>query len=179
MRRPARASGFTLIEILVVMTIIAVLSSMLVIAITPNESAAAETEARRLASLLELAVAEARASGKSIAWSPEDGRYSFWQMSDDGQWTRFPDSSIYRQRTFSGQIEFRQVLVDARELAPGDRVVLSPYGAHGLIEATIGGGKAQFILRGGVLGRISLQRISDSKIDAIPPSAALQRLHLS
>lgn len=178
-RMPVQARGFTLIEIMVVVAIIAVLSSMLVIVAVPNESALAEMEARRLASLLELAVAEARASGKSIAWSPEDGRYSFWQMSDDGQWTRFPDSSIYRQRTFSGQIEFRQVLVDARELAPGDRIILSPYGAHGLIEATIGGGNAQFILRGNVLGRISLQRVSDSTTDANPPSAALQRLYLS
>jgi len=173
---PERASGFTLIEVMVVVVIIAVLSSMLVMVAMPGDAALADKEARRLAALLELAFAEARASGQSVAWSPERDGYSFWQRTEDGEWNRFPDSSVYRRRTFSGQTEFRAVLVDARELPQGDRVMLSPYGTRGLIEATIAGGNAQFILRGGVLGRISLQRNSDGKVDAGRPVSDL-RLH--
>lgn len=178
-RSATRQQGFTLIEVMVVVVIIAVLSSMVVLATMPDEGARAEREARRLASLLELSLAEARASGRTIAWSPEGGGYSFWQPSDDGEWARFPDTSIYRQRAFGGSTEFRQVLVDARELAPGDRVILSPYGSRGLIEATIAGGNARFLLRGGVVGRISLQRIQDQAVDAGPPAAGLARLYPS
>ena len=82
---PARGSGFTLIEVMVVAVIIAVLSSMLVLVAMPGDAALADKEARRLAALLELASAEARASGQSIAWAPERDGYSFWQRSDDGE----------------------------------------------------------------------------------------------
>lgn len=176
---PAQVRGFTLIEILVVVLIIAVLSSLLVIAASPNEGALAEMEARRLASLLELGLAEARVSGRSMAWSQEDDRYSFWYLSDDGEWTLFPDTSIFRQRTLSEQTAFQQVLVDAREQPAGNRIILAPYGTRGLIEVTLAGGNARFLIRGGIVGRISLQRISDPKVDATLPSAALPRLYAS
>jgi type II secretion system protein H len=167
---PARSvrdggAGFTLIEVMVVVVIIAVLSSMLVISAMPNEAALAHKEARRLAVLLELASAEARASGQSIAWSPERDGYSFWQRSDDGDWARFPDSSVYRRRSFGGQTELREVLVDDRVLPEGDRINLAPYGTRSLIAATITGGNARITLRGGVLGRISLQRDSDRTVE--------------
>ena len=167
----ADESGFTLIEVMVVVVIIAVLSSMLVIVAMPGDIALADKEARRLAVLLELASAEARASGQSIAWSPEGDGYTFWQRSDDGEWTRFPETSIYRHRSFGGQTELREVLIDARVLPQGERITISPYGTRGLIEATIARGNAQITLRGGVLGRISLLRGSDEKADSGRPVA--------
>ena len=173
---PAGIGGFTLIEVMVVVVIIAVLSSMVVIVAIPGDAAQADKEARRLATLLELASAEARASGQSIAWSPEGDGYSFWQRSDDGEWTRFPETSVYRHRSFDGRAEFREVLCDARVLPQGDRITLSPYGTRGLIEATIGGGNARITLRGGVLGRISLQRDSEGRADSGRPVAG-PRLH--
>ena len=161
---------------MVVVVIIAVLSSMLVVVAMPGDAELADRDARRLAALLELAYAEARASGQSIAWSPESNGYSFWQRTEDGDWNRFPETSVYRRRAFSGQTEFRTVFVDARELPQGERVTISPYGARGLIETTIAGGNAQFILRGGVLGRISLQRGFDGKTGAGLPVSD-RRLH--
>ncbi len=164
-RRPCaargRARGFTLIEIMIALAIAALLSATLVIVALPDDAARAHEEARRLAALLELASAEARTTGQSLAWSPEGGGYSFWRRGDDGEWLRFPETSIYRPRSFGGQTAFRTVLADARELPPGGRIAFSPYGSQALIEATIAGGNARFILRGGVLGRISLQREAD------------------
>ena len=46
---PARIGGFTLIEVMVVVVIIAVLSSMLVIVAMPGDAAQVDKEARRLA----------------------------------------------------------------------------------------------------------------------------------
>ena len=173
---PARIGGFTLIEVMVVVVIIAVLSSMIVIVAMPGDAAQVDKEARRLAALLELASAEARASGQGIGWSTESDGYSFWQKSDDGEWARFPDTSVYRHRSFAGRAEFREVLFDGRALPQGDRITLSPYGSRGLIEVTIGGGNARITLRGGVLGRISLQRDSEGRADSGRPVAG-PRLH--
>lgn len=156
-------SGFTLIEILVALTIMAVLSSMIAISVLPSDAETADKEARRLAALLEMASSETRASGQIIAWSPDEGGYSFWRRSEEGEWVRFPDSSAYRRRWFGGQTELRNVLVGGRPLPPDDRITISPYRTRDLFEMTVAGGNAQITLRGGVLGRISLQRNTDGK----------------
>ena len=159
--------GFTLIEVIIAVAVAAVLSSMLLLAAMPTDASRAHEEARRLAALLELASTEARAAGQSLAWSPERGGYAFWQRGADGEWARFPDTSIFRPRLFSGQTAFGAVLADARELPPGERIEFPAYGSQPLIEATIAGGNARFTLRGGILGRISLQRTADgSRSDA-------------
>jgi general secretion pathway protein H len=153
----ARHAGFTLLELLIAMSIVGVLSAMLVVISTPGESALARTEARRLAALLELALAEAHASGQGIAWSSERSGYSFWHRADDGEWVRFPDGSEFRRRSLPGATQLRDVLIDARELPEGERVVLSPYGFGGALEATMSGGSASFAIRAGVIGRVSVQ----------------------
>lgn len=173
---PERNAGFTLIEILVAMTVVGVLSVMLVIVTGPGDATLARTESRRLAALLELALAEARANGRSIAWSPVEGGYTFWRRADDEEWTNFPDDSPYKRRTLPAATKLRDVLVDARALAPGERVVLSPYGLSGAIQATIAGGNMSFILRGGPLGRISHESEPIAGANARPPSAT-PRLH--
>lgn len=169
--RSARSAGFTLIEILVAMAIIGVLSVMLVVVTAPGDATLARTEARRLATLLELALAEARASGRSIAWSQTQGGYAFWRRAEDGEWTRFPDDSPYRRRSLPASTQLRNVLVDTQALAPGERIVLSQYGLTGAIQATIAGGNASFTLRGGPLGRIVQQSDPLSGSYASPPFA--------
>jgi len=171
-----RTAGFTLIEILVAMTIIGVLSVMLVVVMAPGDTTLARTEARRLAALLELALAEARAGGQSIAWSPVEGGYTFWRRAEDGEWTRFPDDSPYKRRSLPAATQLRDVQVDARALAPGERVLLSPYGLSGAIQATIAGGNMSFTLRGGPLGRIAQESEPVAGANARSPSAA-PRLH--
>ena len=140
--------GFTLIEMLVVVAIIAVLSSALLVNAWPSDAAAAEREARRLAALLETAMSEARASARAIAWTPEENGYSFWQRTDEGTWERFPETSVYRHRRLAAQTRLR-----------AERTVLTPSGLQGPMEATLSGGTATIILRRQALGRISLERI--------------------
>jgi len=151
------SAGFTLVELLIAMTIAAVLSTMIVIIAAPGDGALAKTEARRLAGLLELALAEARSSGQSTAWSAERGGYSFWRKVDDGEWVLFPESSLYRRRSLPGATQLRDVLVDAQELPEGVRIVLSPYGVRAVLEATVSGGGTSFLVRAGLLGRVSVQ----------------------
>jgi general secretion pathway protein H len=154
--RCPRTAGFTLIEILVSMAIVGVLSATLVFVAAPGDARLAKTEARRLALLLELALADARAGGQSIAWAPAQDGYTFWRKADDGEWRRFPEDSPYRRRQFPGAILLRQVRFDTRALAADERVILSRHGLGGALQATITGGNASFTLRGGAFGRIAL-----------------------
>jgi len=171
-----RYAGFTLVELLIALSIVGVLSAMLVIIVAPGDGASARTEARRLAALLELALAEARAGGQSIAWAPERGGYSFWRRADDGEWVRFPEGSVYRRRSLPGATELRAVFTDAQALPEGERIVLTPYGFRGAFEATMSGGSASFAIRAGVLGRVSVQPDSHAGTDIRRPPAG-PRVH--
>ena len=70
-RRPGRvARGFTLIELMVVVAIIAIASGVAALALRDPASTRLEREAVRLAALLDSARAEARASGLPVRWMP-------------------------------------------------------------------------------------------------------------
>ena len=154
-----RKTGFTLIEVLVVLAIMAVVAGIVAVVAMPGDAAAAREEARRLASLLESAMREAHASGQSIAWSAERQRYAFWQRDEDGDWVPYPRTSLYRTRTLAGRTELTRVLVDGRDLGPGELVVFAPHGLRSELYATMTGAGEQFTIHGDVIGRISLARV--------------------
>jgi len=157
--RVARRAGFTLIEVLVVLAIMAVVAATVVVVARPGDAEEARTEARRLAALLESAMREARASGGSIAWSAARQGYAFWQRGEDGDWVQYPRASLYRSRAFAGRTELARVRVDGRDLAPGERVVFSPHGLRSELAVTVAGAGEQLTIYGDVLGRVSLARV--------------------
>jgi general secretion pathway protein H len=65
-----RARGFTLIELMIVVAIVALASSLVVLALRDPAAVRLEHEAARLAALLESARAESRASGLPVRWVP-------------------------------------------------------------------------------------------------------------
>ena len=65
-----RARGFTLIELMVVVALIAIASAVASLAMRDPAASKLEQEAARLAALLESARADARASGVAARWEP-------------------------------------------------------------------------------------------------------------
>ena len=68
-RRPA-VRGFTLIELMVVVALIAIASAVVSLALRDPASTRLDHEAARLVALLEAARTEARASGLAARWEP-------------------------------------------------------------------------------------------------------------
>ena len=65
--------GFTLIELMVVVALIGLATTLISLSLRDPASTRLEQEATRLAALLESARAEARASGLPVRWVPSDG----------------------------------------------------------------------------------------------------------
>ena len=66
----AGAGGFTLIELMIVIALIAVSAGIISLALRDPAGTRLETEAQRLGALLESARAESRASGLTVIWLP-------------------------------------------------------------------------------------------------------------
>ena len=67
-RRAAPQGGFTLIELMVVVAIIALGTAVAALALRDNEGAVLARDAERLAALLESARAQSRAAGVPVRW---------------------------------------------------------------------------------------------------------------
>jgi general secretion pathway protein H len=72
-----RTRGFTLLELLVVVAIIAIASAGVSFALRDSSETQLEREAQRLAALLESARAQSRSSGVPVRWYPVDGGFRF------------------------------------------------------------------------------------------------------
>jgi general secretion pathway protein H len=69
--------GFTLMELMVVVAIIAIASAGVMFAIPDASTTALERDAQRLAALLDSARAQSRASGLAVTWKPTDEGFEF------------------------------------------------------------------------------------------------------
>lgn len=83
------AGGFTLLELLVVVTLIAMASAGVVFAMRDGAATQLEREAQRLAALLDSARALSRASGTPVRWTPVGQGFVFEGLPArtlPGQW---------------------------------------------------------------------------------------------
>lgn len=69
-RRGRRPRGFTLVELLIVIAVVAIGLGLVALALPDGERARLDEEAERLAALIETARAESRVSGAPVVWVP-------------------------------------------------------------------------------------------------------------
>ncbi len=149
--------GFTLIELMVVLVVMGIVLGIAAVQFMPDDHAVLREEAQRLALLLENAGMEARASGRSLAWSPEGNGYQFWSRDDYGDWARIDNDEPFRPRIFAAGVRITSVMVESQPLQPGGRLLLSSSSFTLPFQVTLGDGQAEAGVAGGSTGSVTVE----------------------
>ena len=89
----SRRAGFTLLELLVVMAIVAMASAGVGFSLRDNTQVQLDRDAERLAALLETARARSRVSGLPVRWHPTRTGFQFeGQPANEGDAEALPDA---------------------------------------------------------------------------------------
>lgn len=123
--RAAAQGGFTLLELLVVISIVALATAGVGLALRDSGQTLIEREAARLAALLESARAQSRAGGLPVRWRPEAGGFRFEGLPPSAQAalpTRWLDAGT--------TVRAATVLVLGPEPLIGPQQVLITHQAH-------------------------------------------------
>lgn len=141
-RRAAR--GFTLVELLVVVAIVALAAAAVSLAVRDPDAAGLEREAARLAVLLEAGRAESRAAGLAVAWVPAGAGDAAYSARDqpDFRFVGLPARLELPQRwlepgTQAQVVGARELVLGPEPLIGAQRVVLAR-GSQRRIVATDG-----------------------------------------
>lgn len=97
--KTGRRSGFTLIEVMVVMVLLGVIASAMVMAIRGSDiEDKVDEETRRLYVLMRMAREEAIIQRQELALAVTPEAYTFQVLDDEGKWKNIDNAKIFRPR---------------------------------------------------------------------------------
>lgn len=121
----SRTGGFTLLELIVVIAIIAIATAGVSFALRDTDAARLDREADRLAALLESARAQSRASGVAVRWRiVEGGSFVFDGLPPDALPSGWAASGISAQASLAGGAPIAAVQLGPDPIIAAQQIVL-------------------------------------------------------
>lgn len=151
-----RQTGFTLVEILVVLVIIGITVGLVSINFMPDDRRTLLTEAQKLTLLLEQAHDEAIISGKDIAWSVEGDTYRFWHRNEQGQWAQTSGDELFRERPLAPEVQLAELQINLVKTATNERLIFSPGGLNAPFSINLVLHERHVLIKGDSAGKITL-----------------------
>ncbi|TBO29356.1 type II secretion system protein GspH [Aquabacterium lacunae] len=150
-----RPRGFTLLELMVVVAIIAISTAVVSLALPDPSASRLEREAARLIAFLESARAEARAGGLTVIWVPQPNG-----PDTDYQFMGLPPKATPAQQWLEREV--RAEVVGGRSITLGPEPVVGPQSIVLRLE------KQQILIGTDGLGPFDVVRAGTPDID-LPP----------
>jgi type II secretion system protein H len=153
----ARA-GFTLVEVLVVLAIVAIALGAALVAYDGNDRDRASREARRFAGALEHAAARAQARAETLGASAQDGAWRFWRRDpDSGRWQPLgDDDAVLATHALPAPMRLASTSYSGREVAADTIVPFRPTGRNEPFTFELTSKDARLVLSGDPLNRIAV-----------------------
>lgn len=158
MNRPARDashSGFTLLEILLVIVIMAVTAMMVVPNYIGSVGVTLRDESERLAGVLRLASEEAELSGAPVRFQMRQHSYQFYTVDGEGAWQAM-DDALYQLHQLANGFSIAEIRpatpLDEQDSPESERepviasLVLLPEGLHRLYEISLSDERGQTVV---------------------------------
>jgi general secretion pathway protein H len=158
--------GFTLVELLVVLLIMGLLVGLVGAIVRPDDRGLVRLEAERLAQLLDLAAAESRLTGSSIAWTADGAGYRFWRMTEDAGWSEVRDQDLLRARMLPQGMAISGLQVENMP-AGNRRLVFAPYAPPLPFAVELSLGAARSVVTASPIGELRVLP-DEGQTDAVP-----------
>jgi general secretion pathway protein H len=152
----ARAAGFTLLEILVVLVVVGVSLALVSVNFLPDDRRLLRDSGERIAAILEQAQDEALMTGGSIAWSATDYSYRFWKLDPDHNWVDASADEWLQERLFEPGVRVSELRIDDKPAKADARIVLSASGRGVPFRLVLALRAERLGISGDALGRITL-----------------------
>jgi type II secretion system protein H len=156
--RRRRSEGFTLVEILVVLAIIAIAAGVAVVAYDGSDRDRAIREARRFGGALEHAAARAQARSETLGASAYEGTWRFWKRdADSGRWQPLADDdTVLAAHTLPSPMLLTPTSFSGREVGGDTIVPFRPTGRTEPFTFELRSRDARLVLAGDPLNRIAV-----------------------
>ncbi len=147
-------SGFTLIEMLVVVMIMGLLLGLVSVITRPDARGLLRIEAERLAQLIELAASEASLTGRAVGWTASESTYRFWNSPDGSSWSEIRNNDLLRERTLPAGMTISGLRVENMRSQDAMRLEFTPYAPPSFFTIELSSGADHYVVRSAAAGSV-------------------------
>lgn len=150
-------AGFTLVEILVVIVILAIAAGVAAVAYDGSDRDRATREARRFAGALEHAALRAQARAETLGASADGGAWRFWRRDpDNARWLPITDDDVLAAHAVPSAMTLTPVDYAGQALDATDIVPLRATGRNEPYTFVLQSRDARVVLAADPLNRVAL-----------------------